>query len=210
MTLSVEERARADRLHSAIGRARAIASRGILRAILGAYAGLPPERLVFAANPHGKPELLEPEGTGLAFNVSHADGIGLWAVAPKSDVGVDVESVRDAADLPAIAERYFAVEEREWLATVSESEWLDAFFTLWTCKEAFVKALGRGFNMPFSHFSVLFDPDAAPRIASVGGDTAGYASWTLEQLDVPDGLHAAIAVAAPRARIVTRRWPTIS
>jgi 4'-phosphopantetheinyl transferase len=61
-------------------------------------------------------------------------------------VGVDVERCRRLAAAPALAERIFHPREQAWLATQPCFD--DAFFRMWTLKEALLKAAGTGFSQP--------------------------------------------------------------
>ena len=96
----------------------------------------------------GKPYL--PGYPGLHFNLSHSGPWGVCALS-KAPVGVDVELVRPLRyDL---ARRFFTPGEQAWLRGRPEGE----FFRLWTRKESFLKALGKGLTLPLDSFSVLED-----------------------------------------------------
>lgn len=110
-------------------------------------AGVPVEVRQFSANPWGKPELT---GSGVRFNLSHS---GPWAVCAVSDkaVGVDVELPRCSV---AVARRHFCPEELQPLLQLPPEEQAQALNRLWTAKEAFVKAIGRGLTLPLDSFRV--------------------------------------------------------
>jgi 4'-phosphopantetheinyl transferase len=112
------------------------------------YLSLEPEAVRFAYGPQGKPRLAHASADArLRFNVSHAHGLLLVAVACAREVGVDVEYVRPIPEADRIAERMFSLQERERLHRLPDSERLPAFFTAWTLKEAYVKGLGHGLLM---------------------------------------------------------------
>ncbi|KAK9290271.1 hypothetical protein L1049_008438 [Liquidambar formosana] len=60
----------------------------------------------------------------------------------------------------SFARRYFSPEEVEFLTSISDPEvQRQEFIKLWTLKEAYVKALGRGFSAaPFKTFTIRFRP----------------------------------------------------
>ena len=58
--LTIEERHQVDRYRRLADRQRALLGRGVLRQVLGAWLGLDPACLSFAAGSHGKPELVGP------------------------------------------------------------------------------------------------------------------------------------------------------
>ena len=122
------------------------------------------QALRLRSNAHGKPFV---EGhPGVHFSVAHAPGALLCAVSCDGDVGVDVElqgrtQGRSASSLARLAARYFSAEEQAQLAAQpDEAAQRARFLELWTLKEAYVKALGRGIAAaPLSGFSVSLAPD---------------------------------------------------
>ncbi len=94
-TLSTDEKARANRFLFQPDRNHFIATRGILRELLGGYVNRVPERLEFDYAPQGKPSLrAELPETSVRFNVSHSHGMALLAFTVGRRVGVDLELVR--------------------------------------------------------------------------------------------------------------------
>lgn len=100
-------------------------------------------------NKWGKPELTNDSGT--YFNISHS---GEWVAVGISSkpIGVDIQKV-DKIDL-SIAERCFSKNENEYILLLPLNERKDAFFKLWTLKEAFIKAKGMGLYMPLDSFTI--------------------------------------------------------
>jgi 4'-phosphopantetheinyl transferase len=96
----------------------------------------------------GKPYL--PDRPGIHYNISHSGTYGVCALSD-APVGVDVELVRPLRR--AVAQRFFTDVEQEFLAQRPPEE----FFRLWTRKESFTKALGKGLSLPLNSFSVLED-----------------------------------------------------
>jgi 4'-phosphopantetheinyl transferase len=184
-TLSSDEQVRAARFRFARDRARAIAARGQLRAVLGRYLHRAPRRLRFATGPHGKPHLAVPTGrAALRFNLAHAEDLGLVAVAWRREVGVDVERERgDRVDLD-VARRMFVPEDADALEVLPPGARQRAFFALWTLREAYAKGTGLGLS------------DAAAE--------APPASWTVRQLPIDAGFAAAVAVEGRGVRV--RCW----
>ena len=76
------------------------------------------------------------------FNISHTRGLVVCAVADRA-LGVDTERIRPFKEglmrrVCSESERGFVLEGR------SEAARQERFFRLWTLKESFVKAIGRG------------------------------------------------------------------
>ncbi len=97
------------------------------------------------AGPYGKPE-----APGVFFSLSHSGGYALLAVSD-GDVGADLERVRPAPE--RVSARVFTPEEQRWLEAGCDHD--ARFFTLWTLKEALLKACGRGLTLPLQSRNVL-------------------------------------------------------
>ncbi|MHC5725109.1 MAG: 4'-phosphopantetheinyl transferase HetI, partial [Nostoc sp.] len=146
-TLSSDETARAERFYFPKHRQHFIAGRGILRTILGHYLGIKPSQVEFNYQHRGKPVLADKfADTGLAFNLSHSQELGLCAVNCTRPIGVDLEYIRPMSDLEALAKRFFLRREYEMLRSLSPNQQQEIFFRYWTCKEAYLKATGDGLS----------------------------------------------------------------
>jgi 4'-phosphopantetheinyl transferase len=107
-TLSSDEQSRAERFVFQKDQKRFVAARGILRHILGQYLHVPPSQLSFFFGANGKPALSGVPGFDqFHFNLSHSDGLALYAVAFNAEVGIDVERIDPALDRVRIAESFF-------------------------------------------------------------------------------------------------------
>jgi 4'-phosphopantetheinyl transferase len=146
--LSEDERLRATRLRDPKSAVRFSVGRGILRAILGRYQSSRPERLVFSYGSHGKPELADGLQEHLSFNVSHSGGLAVFAIANGFEVGVDIEEIHPVSDLEATASIFLSPGELAEFNAFPAGRKLERFFTLWTSKEAILKATGVGFSSP--------------------------------------------------------------
>jgi 4'-phosphopantetheinyl transferase len=204
-TLAGDEWTRAWRFRFEVHRRRFIAGRGALRALLGAYLGLPPARLAFTYGERGKPDLAPGCGGGtLFFNLSHSHELGLLAVTRAREVGVDVEHAKPMPDLERIAERFFAAEENAALLALPPAEQERAFFRCWTRKEAYLKAVGVGLAAPLDSFVVTLTPGTPARMLALRGDPAAGARWRLWHLEPAPGYLGAVAIEG--ADPVLRGW----
>jgi 4'-phosphopantetheinyl transferase len=190
--LSDDERARLAPHAAGPVRRRHLVSRALLRSVLASPAGLAPERLVFTTTAHGKPELATaPERARVRFNLSHTDGAIVVAVAHTDHaIGVDVERLDRVVDARRLAERFFAPSERATLAALDEPARRDAFFTLWTLKEASLKA--RGVGIGAGRLDSL--------VVTLGRDgvlDATPSSWSLVVLELTELHRVAIALDTP-------------
>ena len=122
------------------------------RMILSRYLGCSPDLLAFKLGDNGRPDLACGR---LSFNLSHANGFSLLGVSRSALVGVDIEDCRRGVDCMALAKRFFSAEEAEYLAGLEGRELTNnAFFRIWTGKEAYVKYLGSGLGYGLSGFTL--------------------------------------------------------
>jgi 4'-phosphopantetheinyl transferase len=183
-TLSSDERTRAERFHFEQHRQRFIASRGILRSILGGYLDIPPSSVQFDYESRGKPFLAD-KNKNISFNLSHSQGLGLCAVGQNQHIGADLEWVRPMDDVQALAKRFFLPAEYELMRSLPPQEQLGCFFRYWTCKEAYLKALGAGLAK-LEQAEVLLTPTTA--------SLQTHEEWSLSELVPADNYVAAVAV----------------
>ena len=198
--LSPDEAERAARFRFERDRRSFVTTRGALRTLIGSYMGAAPESVEFAYGANGKPEV-----EGLSFNVSHACDVALAAFGP-GRVGVDVEEMRPDVEMRALARRFFTRAENDALGRLSGDELVRGFYGCWTCKEAFVKAVGEGLSFELDRVEVAVYPEPAG-VLSVDGEVAHAARWTMVAVDAGPGYAAAVAVDSPGAGVVVRDWP---
>jgi len=198
-TLSKNERIRAERFHFERDRRRFRVSQGYLRTILGRYLKIAPQQIEFRHGHRGKPALKETESTNpekrrLQFNISHSHELVIYAITRNREVGVDIEHVRPMPDAEQIVERFFSVQERTAFRLIPPSQKIEAFFSCWTRKEAFLKASGEGLYRPLEQFSVSLSPGEPARLLQIENDPQETARWSLRELIPAPGYVAALAV----------------
>ncbi|MEM8953051.1 MAG: 4'-phosphopantetheinyl transferase superfamily protein [Verrucomicrobiota bacterium] len=118
------------------------ALRMILRGYLGeeAYAGM-----TYGRGEKGKPYvMLSGKRCDVEFNVSHSGDYALMGFSKGGEVGVDVEGHRKMRDALDVGARVYSDAELSYLRSLNEDDRKRAFFRLWTCKEAVLKAEGLG------------------------------------------------------------------
>ena len=142
--LDAHERERLARFRRAGDQARYLAAHALTRLVLGRELNVPPHKLELdrtcrCGQQHGKPRLADADAPG--FSLTHAgDVVGVAVHA--GPVGLDVEQVRELADLPSMA--------RHVRSPVEDDVGPAGFFRLWTRKEALLKSTGGGLATPMS------------------------------------------------------------
>jgi 4'-phosphopantetheinyl transferase len=201
--LSADERQRADRYSPVPAREQFVAARGLLRVLLGAYLHVPPAEVVFAAGPQGKPTLA---GAPLHFNVSHSRGGALIAVTTVAEVGVDLERLRPYPNYRDMAERFFHPGEAAALVALPAAQAEQAFFHVWTRKEAFLKATGLGIAGGLERVQISVPPDEPARVLDIDGASAPAARWSLTTLLPREGYVGALALEARNYQLKCWTW----
>lgn len=205
--LSRDEKERAGKYHFERDRRHFIACRGILRAILARYLDVAPAEVEFGYIENGKPALVPSPGqANVCFNLSHSNGLAVYAFTIGRRVGVDIESTTDKGATQMVVESFFSAGEKEVFRALSGWQKKEAFFRCWTRKEAFLKATGRGLSSPLASFDVSLGPGEPARLLRIGGDSCAADAWSIQDLEVPAGFAAALAVEGQYTRIRYRHW----
>lgn len=193
--LSPSERARAHRYVFERDRRRWTIARAALRHLLSRYLNTEPTLFEFDLNQFGKPSLAAPyKDTNIQFNLSHSAEIALYAFTRNRLVGVDVEYMRTDLDYDGMARHSFSVQEQHILRNlIGEGKRL-AFFRGWTCKEAYAKALGKGFSQAFDQFTVSLLPSQPFALLRQNEDERELTRWSFLGLDVGSGYAGALVV----------------
>lgn len=173
-------------------RRRFVGARALLRRLLARYLDRNPRSIRFTYEPSGKPRLAGPAASaGLRFSLSHSGNLALFGFSG-ADLGVDLEEIRPLRDQKRLEARLFSPAEVDWLEEMPPKARLDAFFGLWTLKEAYVKALGTGIATSLSAFEVACPPslEAAVRLR----DGPLVEDCALRCIEPRKGLVAALAM----------------
>ena len=208
-SLSDDERSRAARFHFERDQRRYVVRRGLLRAILARYLAVRAADVSFVYGPKGKPAVAPGlPGRALHFNLSDCEALVVYAVTAARAVGVDVERVRTLPDADDVAERFFSLSERDVLRRLTPEQRPTAFFTCWTRKESYIKAIGDGLSCPLDRFDVTLAPGDAPAIVRIGDERQAAARWAVWELQPAEGYVGALAIEADDVRVRYWRWPT--
>lgn len=158
--LSVEERRRYTAARHPRFRALFLAGRLLIRSVFGAYYDRRPQDWDIVIGADGKPAILAAPA-GVAWNLSHTDGIVVLLVASAVAVGVDIERPSRRLDPLVTGRPVFSAQELAGLRAVADAEErLRRFYRIWTVKESLVKAVGAGITDDLRH--VTFDVSSTP------------------------------------------------
>jgi 4'-phosphopantetheinyl transferase len=199
-TLDEQEKKRGERYLVPEARDCFVATRGILRALLGTYLDIDAGKVALNYGPHGKPFLSPAHNSDVCFSVSHSHRMALFVFARGHEVGVDIEWVEPNRRVMEIATHFFSEEETASLATLPPELAQQAFFGCWTRKEAYIKARGQGLSIPLRSFSVSFTESE-----QVVRDETG-AAWGCYALEPGGGFAGAVVAAGENWRLKYCDW----
>lgn len=173
------ERRRAEGITSEEVRLRFTTARHLLRSTLSRWLGISHSEVNIAIGEHGKPRLLNPESVStIHFSIAHSAHHVAIAFS-LSAVGLDLESERPV-DAVALSRRFFSAEEAD---AVRKAEKPDFFFKLWTCREAAIKADGRGIAtlMGATRVSLEGEGENAAAEVAIGSDVWRAVHWEMTE-----------------------------
>ena len=192
--LSADEVNRFDKIAHGRNRREYIAAHALTRVMLSSFCNISPADWRFEAGKHGRPELAgQFIHTGLRFNLSHAKNMVACAVTVEDDIGVGVEWVDRPNDFRAIAEKKFSLPEVDYFANAPEEDQRKVFFSFWTLKESYIKAIGKGLAEPLDGFAFNLDPLAISFLR----DNGEAECWAFDLFGASPVHFCAISVARP-------------
>lgn len=188
-----DERIRAERFCLERDQLLFTSAHALLRVCLTKAAGA--RRWHFRTGDFGKPEIDPPVGVPpLSFSLTHTNGLVACAVTRGRPIGIDAESIEPARAFMDIAARYFAASEYEQLAAGSETSSVEAFYQIWTLKEAVAKAIGQGLSLTFKGFVFTIQPFSFSVAPHLGEDETW---WQIECIRVKRRHRMAVAIRRP-------------
>lgn len=214
--LSPDEKDKADRFRFPEDRRRFTIARGTLRHLLSHQLNQNPQDVVFCYGKYGKPSVaavgsqanetrtsfhsLAEAGCEFHFNLSHSGEMALCALGYERSVGVDVEAVKPIKRLDGLMKRTLVAEEQRQVAMVTAAAQPREFLQRWTCKEAYLKAIGLGLAQPMQTVEVCLSP---PQFLQV--PESCLEGWHLHVVSLPEGYVGALAIAG-KAEITQHHW----
>lgn len=193
--LSEEERSKADTYRFEKDRRHFILRHGLLRQLLAHYVQISPDQLVLEKSDYGKPLLKTgAEEKSIFFSMAHSFDVILYAFSRDLEIGIDVERAHAFPDMNDIIQRFFTSGERSEFAQLPEDKRVRAFFRGWTCKEAVLKAVGKGLSNGLDGFSVTLDPDKKAGVQDTDSPTIKASDWSLEISEPIPDYYSAVAI----------------
>lgn len=148
--LNSTELNRSERFYKELDRNRFIIYRSILKFVLASHTKMNVKNIVLDYHFNKKPYLAS--HPWLHFNISHSEDFAVIAIS-LDKVGIDIEYLSKDFNFADLLPDIFV--DYEILAIQNAVDKKHAFYTSWTRKEAFVKALGKGIDENFKNIPCL-------------------------------------------------------
>lgn len=174
-----------------------------LRILLGIALKTAPAAVPLAVDARGKPKLCCE--SPLSFSLSHCDETTVIGLTTNANIGIDLERPNRVVDPSSIAIRFFHPTEGRAIAALPAPLAHTAFVRSWTIKEAVLKALGVGLNLPLSEVVIPTRP-----LVPVRAEKLPYGidprRWSIHEFALVDGrLAAAVAISASDRAVIDVR-----
>ena len=114
-----------------------LSSRWLLRQAIASSAQCPPAGCAPVA---GRPTA-SASPAGWHLSLSHSQRLSACAVSARAGIGLDIEPLNRHPQWQKVVRRWFTPSEQRWLLANNSHE---DFLRVWTLKEAWLKATGRG------------------------------------------------------------------
>ena len=185
--VSEEEQKRGESMSSTAARQGILAGRRLVRNILSHWLSVDPVKLQIRLSSEGRPYLVGDSNP--FFSITHSGDLVMVAFS-EEEIGADLEIERQL-DSVALASRFFSDQEALLIKDKNDTE---TFFKLWTCREAAIKADGRGMGKLLAQTkvkSVPKDEKGDCLNVEIGSDSWSVAHWMMGILD--QRYHVALA-----------------
>ena len=207
--LDAGEIARADRFMFPNSRIEFTAAHALARWALGEALGVDRRAFSFIPGAHGKPDAwLGDKPAPVSFNLTHTKGIVAVAVstAPDLALGVDFEALDRNVDLK-VADSYFGPREVAWLMACPDDDKPEGFLRLWTLKEAFIKATGKGLTQNLASFGFEVEVERIYFTEDIPDDPA---LWSFQQRLIDDRFLGAVGWRRPESGDLRPIWRAVA
>ncbi len=131
-----------------------VVSRGSLRFLLGQYLGQPTWDIEILSGELGKPYLSQRFQPDVHFNISHSGEYAGLAFSLTQELGIDIERREPDAIDEGLLKQCLTASEKLIYEQALPEEKIEFFFDMWARKEAYMKLLGDGLNIPPNELSL--------------------------------------------------------
>lgn len=131
----------------------------VSKGIIGLLLNQDPENILFNQDQYGKLTIKDTSNNlGIHFNLSHTNGMLVCGISNVGEIGVDVERIdREYMEVMQLVFTKKEINYVECQDNIKSKK--EAFYKIWTRKEAYMKLNGKGFSLQPLSFTVPFNTD---------------------------------------------------
>lgn len=203
--LPLVSKERQERVHRFVHKkdaVRSLIAELIVRIVIWEELRIPNANISFHKEEYGKPYLVGyPQ---FHYNLSHS---GSWIVCAVdgATVGIDIE--RAAPIDLQIAQQYFTAEENAYIyASGTEEQQHERFYDVWSLKESYLKAVGKGLSIPLRSFSACPGASSGEFLLKTSASDAGEKDWFLYQGFIDPDYKLAVCSEQPFKSVEQKVW----
>jgi 4'-phosphopantetheinyl transferase len=188
---------------TSVERNRRIVQIAVRRTVLAAHLRVSPEEIELHGGTDAPLSLAGSEGP--ALSASHHDDVTVLALADAPAVGIDIEPMLEP-EWDAALDEILTGRELVALESLPEGDRPASYFTIWTMKEAVMKALGEGLGDRDPKTLEVASPPARPALLAV--DAAAPAEpWAVETVRLERHVLSVAVRGAAGIDLRVYRWP---
>lgn len=208
--LDGNERIRGKNLLSEILRKNHIVSHYAARDILSNYLNVPLNQIPLTYTKFHKPFLIK-NPLKIEFNLTHSHDIALLGITKTFRIGIDIERMSPLQNQRDIEKLILSQKELTWLSKRDDQEKCEAFYRLWTAKEAIMKGIGEGFYFGTENIDLAMPDDLSDRISlTIQSCPKESPEWTVQNF-IPHGEHmGALATKQPVHSLSQFQWKNLN
>jgi phosphopantetheine--protein transferase-like protein len=111
----------------------------------------------------------------------------ICGICKNNQIGVDIQEPYQITGVDKIIQSYFHLDEIKYLESYPEQDRMSHFFSIWTMKEAYLKAVGKGFRGSIREIVLI------PREKSINTLVENQL-WNIHTINIAPGYSSAIAI----------------
>lgn len=138
----------------------------------------------------------------IEFNVSHSGEWILFGFCHQRPLGIDIEYHRELEFQNIVRDLFASAEKVSW-NDLDPAEHSTAFFSAWTRKEAYVKAIGLGLIKPLDSFAVSIGNASEPELLWCAENFNSRKQWSIIDLKPAPGYFGALAIESIEKKVQT-------
>jgi 4'-phosphopantetheinyl transferase len=150
LLIDIEHRSKIEKIINKEDKVKSLLSFILVRNVINQELKISNERIVIKKSKFGKPYLYGFKCFN--FNISHSGDL-IVCVTDNKPIGIDIEEIKPI-NYECIAKNFFTISEFNYILNDDSEASLSKFYKIWTLKESYIKADGRGLSIPLTSFSI--------------------------------------------------------